>query len=182
MRIIKGIYKTRRYKFPKGFPSRPTTDMAKEGLFNVLDHHYHMSDIKILDLCAGTGNISIEFLSQECGEVIAVDSNFNCVRHMKNVVKDLGCEDKITIVKSDILKFLEKVDGKYDIIFADPPYEYDLHPEIVNLVFERDLLTDNGGLIIEHGRETKLEHLTHFQFVRTYGNVHFSFFDYTAEE
>lgn len=155
--------------------------MAKEGLFNVLDAHYHMSDIRILDLCAGTGNISIEFLSQECGEVIAVDNNYNCVRHMKNVVKELGCEDKITVLKSDILKFLEKVNGQFDIIFADPPYDYAFHSEIVKLVFERDLLTDNGGLIIEHGRETKLEDITHFQFKRTYGNVHFSFFDYTPE-
>lgn len=182
MRIIKGIYKTRRYKFPKGFPSRPTTDMAKEGLFNVLDHYYHMYDIKILDLCAGTGNISIEFLSQECGEVIAVDNNYNCVRHIKTIVKDLGCEDKITVIKADILKFLTKVDGKFDIIFADPPYDYQYHSEIVKLVFERDLLTDNGGLIIEHSKATNLENLTHFQFLRTYGNVHFSFFDYTTKE
>lgn len=182
MRIIKGIYKTRRYKFPKGFPSRPTTDMAKEGLFNVLDHHYHMQDIKIMDLCAGTGNISIEFLSQECGEVVAVDSNYNCVKHIKAVAKDLDCEDKLTIIKSDILKFLAKVDGKYDIIFADPPYEYKNHSEIVKLVFERELLNDNGGLIIEHGREVSLDTLDHFQFLRTYGNVHFSFFDYTTEE
>ena len=90
MRIISGRFGGRKISPPSKMPhTRPTTDMAKEGLFNVLDHHYHMSDIKILDLCAGTGNISIEFLSQECGEVIAVDSNFNCVRHMKKVVKDV---------------------------------------------------------------------------------------------
>ena len=181
MRIIKGLYKTRRYKFPKGFPSRPTTDFAKEGLFNVLDHHYQMFDLKILDLCAGTGNISIEFLSQECGEVIAVDSNYNCVKHIKAIGKELGCLDKLIVLKSDILKFLVGTDGMFDIIFADPPYEYEHHAEIVRIVFERQLLTENGVLVIEHSRDVKLENITQFQFLRTYGNVHFSFFENTVK-
>lgn len=177
MRIIRGKYKTRYYKFPKGFPSRPTTDYAKEGLFNILEHQYKNTDLKILDLCAGTGNISIEFLSREAGTVLAVDKNYTAIKHMKNVVKDLGCENEMTVYKADIIKFLEKTEMKFDLIFADPPYLFEHHAKIAEIVFERNILNEDGVLIIEHGRETNLENITHFEFSRIYGNVHFSFFE-----
>lgn len=177
MRIIRGKYKTRYYKFPKGFPSRPTTDYAKEGLFNILEHQYNNTDLKILDLCAGTGNISIEFLSREAGTVLAVDKNYSAIKHMKSVVKDLGCENEMTVYKAEIMKFLEKTDMKFDLIFADPPYLFEHHAKIAELVFERNILNEDGVLIIEHGRETNLEKITHFEFSRMYGNVHFSFFE-----
>ena len=177
MRIIRGKYKTRRYKFPKGFPSRPTTDYAKEGLFNILEHQYPNSELKILDLCAGTGNISIEFLSREAGTVLAIDKNYSAIKHMKSVVKELGCENEMTIYKAEIIKFLEKTELKFDLIFADPPYTYEYHAKIAELVFERNILNEDGVLIIEHGRETKLEEVAHFDFSRMYGNVHFSFFE-----
>lgn len=176
MRIIRGKYKTRRFKVPKGFPSRPTTDFAKEGLFNILENKIDLSELNILDLCCGTGNISIEFLSREAGNVTAIDSNFNCVRHLKKLCNDLDCTDSINIIKSDILKFLEKTSDKYDLIFSDPPFAYKQHKDIVQLVFERKLLNENGILIIEHGKETAMEDITHFQFSRKYGNVIFSFF------
>ncbi|MCH2230552.1 MAG: 16S rRNA (guanine(966)-N(2))-methyltransferase RsmD [Crocinitomicaceae bacterium] len=177
MRIIRGKYKTRFYKFPKGFPSRPTTDYAKEGLFNILEHQYPNTDLKILDLCAGTGNISIEFLSREAGTVLAVDKNYTAIRHMKKVVHELGCENEMTVYKADIIKFLESTDMKFDLIFADPPYLFESHKKIVELVFNRKILNEDGVLIIEHGRDTNLDDITHFEFSRIYGNVHFSFFE-----
>ena len=176
MRIIRGKYKSRYYKVPKNFPSRPTTDFAKEGLFNVLENQIYFEDLHILDLCAGTGNISIEFLSRESGKVVAVDKNFNCVRHIKKMVNKYDCEKDIHVIKADILKYLGKTEEKFDIIFADPPYAYPDHKEITKIVFERELLNTDGILIIEHGKEVNLEDITHFQIMRIYGNVRFSFF------
>jgi 16S rRNA (guanine(966)-N(2))-methyltransferase RsmD len=176
VRIIRGKYKTRRFKVPKGFPSRPTTDFAKEGLFNILENQIDFHELSILDLCSGTGSITIEFLSRDAGEVTAVDQNYNCVRHLKQLGRQLECENSLTVIKADIIKFLDKASAKYDIIFADPPFDKTFHEEIVSKVFDRELLNENGILIVEHGRETKLEHITQFQFLRKYGNVIFSFF------
>lgn len=176
MRIIRGRFKTRKYSVPKRFPSRPTTDFAKEGLFNVLEHQMDLHDLNILDLCAGTGNISIEFLSREAGSVTAVDNNYHCYKHIQTMVHELGCDSEIKVVKADILKFLDQSQSKFDIIFADPPYAFKHYDLIVEKVFERGLLETDGLLIIEHGKETSLESLPHFLFSRKYGNVHFSFF------
>ena len=177
MRIIGGIYKTRRYKVPKNFPSRPTTDFAKEGLFNILEHQYSISDMTILDLCAGTGNISLEFLSRNAGAVIAIDNNYNCVRHIKSMAEHFGCSGSLKVIRADILKFLKKTDENYDIVFADPPYNYQFHSAIVTEVFNRNLLKEGAPLIVEHGKETSLKDITHFKLMRIYGNVHFSFFE-----
>lgn len=182
MRIIRGKYKTRNYGIPKKFPSRPTTDFAKEGLFNVLEHKLVLHNLRILDLCAGTGSISIEFLSREAGTVVAVDQNYNCVRHIQAMSKRFECQDELLVYKQEILRFLEKTTQKYDLIFADPPYEYTHHQRIAELVFERELLEEGALLIIEHGKETDLSHITHFDFVRTYGNVYFSFFQIDQED
>lgn len=177
MRIIRGRFKTRRYTIPKKFPSRPTTDFAKEGLFNILENRLDLFDLDILDLCAGTGNISFEFLSREAGHVTSVDNNYNCVRHISQMSKNFGCEEEIDIVKSDLLKFLRNCEEKFDLIFADPPYAFKYYEELVDTVFEKDLLKENGILIVEHGKETSLENKTHFAFSRKFGNVHFSFFN-----
>ena len=182
MRIIRGKYKTRKYGIPKNFPSRPTTDFAKEGLFNVLSHQMVLDDLRILDLCAGTGSISIEFLSREAGTVVAVDQNYNCVKHIQIMADRFECQDDLMVYKSEMLRFLEKTNERFDLIFADPPYEYSHHTRIAEIVFERELLEDGGLLIIEHGKQTDLSHITHFDFVRTYGNVYFSFFQQKDEE
>lgn len=176
MRIIRGKYKSRRFKVPKNFPSRPTTDFAKEGLFNIIENQVDIDGLNILDLCAGTGNISIEFLSRGAAHVTSVDVNYNCIRNLKQISRDIGCESEMDIIKSDAIKFLQKVDQKFDMIFSDPPFNYEKHEEIVQLVFERELLKENGTLIIEHGKETNLENITHFQNIRKYGHVMFSFF------
>lgn len=139
-----------------------------------------LEELRILDLCAGTGNISIEFLSREAGTVVAVDQNYHCYKYIHKVAHDLGCESEIRVVKSDVLKFLDQNGEQYDIIFADPPYAYEHHASIANKVFERKLLRVGGLLVIEHGKETSLESLPHFLFSRKYGNVHFSFFQNSA--
>ena len=181
MRIIRGKFKTRRYSVPKNFPSRPTTDFAKEGLFNILENRADLENLRILDLCAGTGSISIEFLSRESGTVVGVDLNFNCVRHLKKIAAELDCRKEFSIVKSDILKYLKNTEEQFDLIFADPPYAYDHHSQIIDVVFERELLKEGGELIVEHGKETDLSDRTQFDFCRTYGNVHFSFFNLEEE-
>ena len=176
MRIIGGKFKSRRYSTPKNFPSRPTTDFAKEGLFNILENKIYFDELSVLDLCAGSGSISFEFLSRGVSKVTAIDQNYNCIRHLNEVTDKLNCKESISIIKGDIIKFLIKTDASFDLIFADPPYDYKEHEQIAEIVFDRSLLTDNGMLIIEHGDKTSLEDRTHFQFMRIYGKVRFSFF------
>ncbi|MES2800030.1 MAG: 16S rRNA (guanine(966)-N(2))-methyltransferase RsmD [Bacteroidota bacterium] len=161
---------------PKNFPSRPTTDYAKEGLFNILENKIDLEDLNILDLCAGTGNISFEFLSREAGKVTAIDIHLNCLRFIRKNAEELQISEDIRTVRMDILHFLKLTEEQYDIIFVDPPYVYGGYDELIRLVFERNLLKEDGLLIIEHGRDTKLEDKTQFDILRTFGNVYFSFF------
>lgn len=176
MRIIRGILKTKKITVPKSFPSRPTTDFAKEGLFNMLENRLDLIDLKLLDLCAGTGNISFEWISREAGKAVAVDANFNVTRHIKNLAKSFEVLNNIQIVHSDVVKYLEKTTEQFDLIFADPPYEAKFHGDIVRLAFEGNLLTENGFVIIEHGKRTDLSGLPYYEMSRVYGNVIFSFF------
>lgn len=176
MRIVRGIYKARRFSPPKSFPSRPTTDFAKEGIFNVIENRIDLLNLNILDLCAGTGNISIEFLSREAGTVTSVDKDPICASYMYKLQKELEIGNEWRIVKNDVRSFLERTKETYDIIFADPPYAMDFHPTIVKRVFENELLNEKGMLIIEHGKQTDLSMMEGFVEVRNFGNVFFSFF------
>lgn len=176
MRIIRGILKSRRFSIPKNFPSRPTTDFAKEGLFNLLENQYDFQNLTILDLCAGTGNISFEFVSREVEHVTSVDKEYNCVKFIRQNAYDFGIENKIEVLKMDVIQYLKRTDKKFDIIFSDPPYDVKFHDQIAQIVFERNLLNENGVLIIEHGRHTKLDQIPQFEDIRPYGNVYFSFF------
>lgn len=175
MRIIRGILKSRRFSAPKGFPSRPTTDFAKEGLFNVLENKFSLVDLKILDLCAGTGNISLEFASREAGHITSVDQNFNCVKFIKNLVKEVGLEEVMEVHRADVRDFLRKTSHTYDLIFSDPPYDATIHASLVETIFERQLLNKDGLVIIEHGRRTDLTQFPQYDETRSYGNVYFSF-------
>lgn len=175
MRIIRGILKSRRFSAPKGFPSRPTTDYAKEGLFNVLENKFSLINLEILDLCAGTGNITLEFASRESGNIIAVDQNFNCVKFIKNLVQELKLESVIEVYRADVRDYLKKTGKTFDLIFADPPYDSPIHADLVTQIFERNLLNSNGLAIIEHGRHTDLSHFPQYELTKQYGNVYFSF-------
>lgn len=177
MRVIRGILKTKKISVPKNFPSRPTTDFAKEGLFNVLENRFDFEELELLDLCSGTGNISFEWLSREAGSVVAVDTNSNAVHHIRALAKEFELTKKIQVIQSDVLKFLVKNEKQFDLIFADPPYELKIQEDIVKLVFERNMLKEDGLLIVEHGKRMDLSHLPHFELRKTYGNVIFSFFN-----
>lgn len=176
MRIVGGEYKGRRIAVPSNFPSRPTTDFAKEGLFNVLENQVDLSGLKILDLCSGTGNISLEFLSRGIAEVTAVDSHTNCLKFLQKNANSFGIKDQIITVKSDLISFIKSTNQTFDIIFADPPFNFDKYSEIVKIVFDRDLLKENGVLIVEHSKQKSFDSEQNFSFFRNYGNVTFSFF------
>lgn len=177
MRIISGTYKGRMLYPPKSLPVRPTTDFAKESLFNILNNNIDFEELKVLDLFCGTGNITYEFASRGSSDITAIDSNYHCCEFVKKTATAFGMK-QVKVVKADVFSFLSKSLTTYDLIFADPPY--DLAPEkfssIPDLVFNNGLLKQGGWLIIEHGERT--EFVTHpcFQEHRKYGNVNFSFF------
>lgn len=177
MRIISGKYKGRRVFPPKGLPVRPTTDMSKEALFNVLNNHFNFEGLKILDLFAGTGNISYEFASRGSYPITSVDADFGCVKFIKQIAAEY--DFNIAAIKSDVFSFLEKNKTNYDIIFADPPYALDqkTFEKIVQMVFEKNALQEDGMMVIEHSKYTKLDHLIHFSFKKSYGGSIFSFFE-----
>ena len=176
MRIISGKYKGKRLVAPKKLPVRPTTDMAKEGLFNILNNHYNFSQLSVIDLFSGTGNISYEFASRGTEMITAVDSHYACLGFIKSTSKEL--DFNIETIKSDVYSYLEKVKTKADIIFADPPYDFtkEQFTKIAQLVFENDLLNEDGVLIIEHSKYTSLEDAPNFDNSRKYGGSVFSFF------
>ncbi len=176
MRIISGKYKGKRLTAPKKLPVRPTTDMAKEGLFNILNNQYNFSQISVLDLFSGTGNISFEFASRGVNDITAVDTHYACLGYIKSVAQEL--DFTIETVKSDVYNYLEKITRKVDVIFADPPYDFttEQFSKIAELVFEKELLNDNGVLIIEHSKYTSIEETPYFTNSRKYGGSVFSFF------
>ena len=177
MRIISGKYKGRRIFPPKNLPVRPTTDMSKEALFNVLNNHFNFEGLKILDLFSGTGNISFEFASRGSGPITSVDADFGCVKFIKQITGEY--DFNIAATKSDVFTFLERNKTSYDIIFADPPYALDqaTFEKIAILVFEKEMLQEDGMLVIEHSKYTKLDHMDHFSFKKSYGGSFFSFFE-----
>lgn len=182
MRIISGKYKGRRISPPKGLPVRPTTDMSKESLFNILNNTFDFNELKVLDLFAGTGNISFEFASRGSKPITSVDADFGCVKFIKQVTSEFDFD--IAAIKSDVFSFLEKNKATYDIIFADPPYGLDQKSfeKIVLTVFENELLDEEGMMIIEHSKYTKLDHLINFSFQKNYGGSVFSFFELDSTE
>lgn len=177
MRIISGKLKGKRLKAPKNLPVRPTTDMAKEALFNILNNSYYFSNIKVLDLFAGTGNISFEFGSRGTKDITSVDSHFGCIRYIRNTAKEQNLE--IQSIKSDVYKFLGKTNVKYDVIFADPPYNFekDSFMRIADLVYEKGMLNEDGVLIIEHSKHTDISKHPKFSYSKKYGGNTFSFFE-----
>ena len=178
MRIISGKHKGRRISPPKNLPVRPTTDMSKEALFNVLNNHFDFAGLKILDLFAGTGNISYEFASRGSDNITSVDGDFGCVKFIKQTATEF--DFNIAAIKSDVFEFIDKCKSSYDIIFADPPYALDqkTFDKIVILIFEKQLLNEDGMMVIEHSKYTKLDHLENFSFKKTYGGSIFSFFEF----
>jgi 16S rRNA (guanine(966)-N(2))-methyltransferase RsmD len=175
LRIIGGRHKGKQIHAPKNLPVRPTTDFAKEGLFNILNNRINFDGLIVLDLFCGTGNISLEFASRGAEKIYAIDKHSPCLFFLKDTAKQLQLPTIFT-ERADVFKYLEKSTGKYDVVFADPPYELDNIASIHELVFKNNILAPEGLLIIEHGPRTDLSQCVNYTETRKYGNVHFSFF------
>lgn len=175
MRIIGGKLRGLRLNPPKNLPVRPTTDLAKEALFNILQNQIEFEGIKVLDLFCGTGNISLEFASREAAQVISVDRSIHCVNYIKDTARQHHLA-QIKTYKADVFRFMEMETEKYDLIFADPPYDLNRIPEIPKIIFEKGLLSPGGVLIVEHQSLQNLSNHAAFAEQRKYGHSSFSFF------
>ncbi|AXO79100.1 16S rRNA (guanine(966)-N(2))-methyltransferase RsmD [Olleya aquimaris] len=177
MRIVSGQFKGRRITAPKKLPVRPTTDMAKEALFNILNNQFYFDDISVLDLFAGTGNISYEFASRGTEQILCVDQDYGCIKFINETATSF--EMDIQTIKSDVFKFLEKSKQQHTIIFADPPYDFPVEEfaKIPTLIFENKLLETEGLLIVEHSKHTDLSQLQNYTHSKSYGGNVFSFFE-----
>lgn len=175
MRIISGSHRGLKIQAPTKLPVRPTTDIAKEALFNIIDQRFSFDEISVLDLFAGTGNISYEFSSRGVKELTSIDRNADCVKFIIETNTKLKFQSQI--IRADVFKYLKNCIYKYDLIFADPPYDLPNIPEIVRLVKEHNLLSENGVLIIEHSSMQNLSSYKGFVESRKYGSSTFSFFE-----
>jgi len=177
MRIISGTHKGRRINPPQNLPVRPTTDFAKEGLFNILNNYIDFEKLKVLDLFCGTGNITFEFASRGSDDITSVDDHYQCCEFVKKTSSDFKMT-QVKVIKSDVFSFLKKAPNSYQLIFADPPYEIELEKleSIPELIFSKNLLQPEGILIVEHAAKSDFSKHEHFFEHRKYGNVNFSFF------
>jgi len=204
LRIISGKYKGRSINPPGNLPVRPTTDFAKTGLFNILENRINLENTVCLDLFSGTGSISLELISRGSKQVTSVDLDFGCIQFQKECTKLLGITN-LHPIRSDVLRYMKSNQTQYDLIFADPPFGFaqdrpvgfaqdrpvgfaqdrpvggaqgskDIRKELHDIIFNRQLLSQDGILILEHSSREKYEDLPGFNFSRDYGNVTFSFF------
>ena len=175
MRIISGTLRGRRIEPKEELPVRPTTDMARESLFNILNNYVDYEDCAVMDLFAGTGAVSLEFVSRGAKEVTAVEINPKCVDFIRKTAERFGVEN-MHVVRADVFDLLKRAYKKFDIVFADPPYSSPDLPNLPDLVFEKNILTDDGIFILEHPQEHYFENHPHFWQHRKYGKVNFTFF------
>jgi len=175
MRIVSGMYKGKVFNPPKNFKARPTTDFAKEGLFNIINNLYDFEEIEVLDLFSGTGSISFEFASRGAKRIDLVELNLNHLKFISNVARELNLK-QIHTIKGNAFQFIKACNYKYDIIFADPPYALEGIEIIPDMVFEKDILKPDGCLILEHSGRYNFEDRPQFSHERNYGSVHFTFF------
>jgi len=176
LRIISGKYKGRLIRPPKNFKARPTTDFAKENLFNILNNNFDFSELKVLDLFSGTGSISYEFASRECISVISIESSFKHQSFIRKTIDELGFTN-IKSIKSDAFRYVKSCREKFDIVFADPPYDLKDIEKIPDHIFEHQILNDGAWLIVEHGNKTNFGRHPAFIELRKNGGVNFSIFE-----
>lgn len=175
MRIISGKYGHRRFQVPTNITARPTTDMARENIFNVMNNWVDFEGIDALDLFSGTGAMSFEFLSRGCSSVTSVEkasTQYNFIRKVKEQLH----EPNLLQVKGDVFRFIDSCQQKFDIIFADPPYDLPNFADIPQLLLDSQMLKDNTIIIVEHSKTYNFTHLPHFFQQRVYGKVNFSIF------
>ena len=175
MRIISGRYRGRALHPPHNLHARPTTDFAKESLFNILNNYFDFEKINVLDLFAGSGNISYEFASRNSPHIDAIEKDTTNFSYIQQAIRDMKLETLFSY-KTDVFRYLKTCHINYDIIFADPPYDMDGIEKLPNLIFENNLLKPDGWFILEHSQRKSFENSKLFREERHYGNVHFSFF------
>ena len=189
MRIITGKYKGRHFDIPRTFKARPTTDFAKENIFNVLNSYIDFEGISALDLFSGTGSISLELLSRGCEHVVSVEMDRDHHRFIQECFRKLQGNNvqssmfnvqssmfNVQCIRSDVFRYIKSCKQQFDFIFADPPYALKELPTIPGLIFEKGLLKDDGILVFEHGKDNDFSSDPHFVEHRTYGSVNFSIF------
>jgi len=176
VRIVSGKFKGLRFEPPKDITARPTTDFAKESLFNVLSKYTDFDGISVLDLFAGTGSISYEFISRGAKYVTAIEMSNTQIEFIKKTSNKLKISN-LHIYKSEVFRYLEKSTEQYDFIFADPPFQMKDIEKIPNLIFNNNLLKPNGIFVLEHSKNTNFSQHKNFIEERNYGNVHFSLFE-----
>lgn len=181
MRIIAGNLRGRRLNPPANLPVRPTTDMARESLFNILNNYVDFEECSVMDLFAGTGAVSFEFVSRGVREVTSIDINAQCTDYIKTESTRMDIRN-IHVVRADVFDLLKRANRKFDIVFADPPYAIEGLPTLPDLVFEREVLNDDGIFILEHPAEYSFEEHPHFWQHRNYGKVNFTFFAQKLDE
>lgn len=175
MRIISGKYKGKRIHPPSNFKARPTTDFAKESLFNIIENNFDITELSILDLFAGTGSISYEFASRGAKRIATVESDSNHFRFIEKTLRSLDMP-QIDTVRSDAFKVIKNPWESYDIIFADPPFDHEKLEAIPEMILHNNLLAPGGWFILEHPSKMSFVHLKSLFDQRKYGGVNFSFF------
>lgn len=176
MRVICGIYKRRHFEIPRTFKARPTTDFAKENIFNVLTNYLDFEECeRALDLFAGTGSISIELVSRGCGQVISVEKDRDHYAFICKIMQEVKT-DKCLPIRGDVFKFIQNNTQPFDFIFADPPYELSELATLPDLIFDNGQLKENGIFVLEHGKKNNFDTHPHFVEKRVYGSVNFSIF------
>jgi 16S rRNA (guanine(966)-N(2))-methyltransferase RsmD len=176
MRVISGLYKGRHFDIPHSFKARPTTDFAKENLFNVLSNLMDFCEgVTALDLFAGTGSISLELLSRGCDKVVSIEKDRDHYQFINKVMREVKTENSV-VLNTDVFKFIQHCNMQFDFIFADPPYALPELDTLPNLIFEKHLLKEEGIFVLEHGKDHQFENYPFFKQRRTYGSVNFSIF------
>lgn len=179
-RIISGRLRGKIIKAPGNLPVRPTTDFAKESLFNIINNNFHFENIKALDLFAGTGNLSYELASRGCNDVVAVDLSNRCHQFIEKTAKELNFEG-LKSRKANALDFVKRETREYDLIIADPPYDYEEYTKLIEAIFAKNLLSKDGMLVMEHDIRGDLSDSEYFYETRKYGKVRFTFFQHPQE-
>jgi RNA methyltransferase, rsmD family len=181
MRVITGKYKGRHFDIPRTFKARPTTDFAKENIFNVLNGYIDFEDCRALDLFAGTGSISIELLSREAQYVVGLELDRDHCTFIRQCIDKLGV-DNYSLIRGDVFRYLKSCRETFDLIFADPPYALKNLEEIPQIVLDKDILSEDGVFVLEHGKHNHFEEHPCFLERRAYGSVNFSLFKAKPKE
>lgn len=176
MRIVSGKFKGKRFEPPKNFKARPTTDFAKESLFNIIANNYNFDNITALDLFSGTGSISLELASRGCPDVVSVELSPLHQGFIRKTIEDLGIRDQVRSIRQNAFVYLKGCSQQFDLIFADPPYDMEGIEQLHEIIFEKNLLTDEGWFILEHSKSKDFSDKPFFIERRSYGSVNFSIF------